>query len=303
MNITKLNQRIDGVVEGVVELIGGLLDLQLLPVNLVLNVVNPLVELGDVHLSVLKAGLSGLVLALQGVDLLNQLLFPLQSLLSGLLELLHVLTHSLELFLNPLQVLLGQFSSLKTPLQLSLLDSELPAQLVKLLLIVMSHLDGGPQVLVQLLDGDFIVHAGALNNLNSLENIVSRLGGEGELGDGVAEGVGRLLVFFLHQHDPTGEGGDISLNFLELLLSFLKRLGGLGQFVIGLIKTDLKALDFLAIVSDVTVGLISACSSLASGILEALDGGIEPIGLSLEALHLLADGVHICAFFFRLTAS
>merc|ERR1719315_272804 len=303
MNITKLNQRIDGVVEGVVELIGGLLDLQLLPVNLVLNVVNPLVELGDVHLSVLKAGLSGLVLALQGVDLLNQLLFPLQSLLSGLLELLHVLTHSLELFLNPLQVLLGQFSSLKTPLQLSLLDSELPAQLVKLLLIVVSHLDGGPQVLVQLLNSDFIVHASALNNLDGLENIISRLGGKGELGDGVAEGVSRLLILLLHQHDPTGESRDISFNFLELLLSFLERLSCLGQFVIGLIKTDLKALNFLAVVPDVAVSLISTGGSLCGGILEALDGGIETVGLPLEALHLLADGVHVSAFVFRLTVT
>merc|ERR1711964_829352 len=66
----------DHVVEGVVQLVGTLLDLQLLPVDLVLDVVDPLVELGDVHLAVLKPGLSGLVLALQVVDLLNQLLLP-----------------------------------------------------------------------------------------------------------------------------------------------------------------------------------------------------------------------------------
>jgi len=61
------------IVEGVVELIRTLLDLQLLPVDLVLDVVNPLVKLGDVHLSVLEPGLGDLVLVLQGEDLLHQL--------------------------------------------------------------------------------------------------------------------------------------------------------------------------------------------------------------------------------------
>merc|ERR1719245_1347899 len=46
------------VIKGVVELIGYLLDLQLLPVDLILNVVNPVVELGDVHLAVLITGFS-----------------------------------------------------------------------------------------------------------------------------------------------------------------------------------------------------------------------------------------------------
>merc|ERR1719228_471160 len=149
------------------------------------------------------------------------------------------------------------------------------------------------RVLVQLLDGDFVVHASALDDFDSLEDIVSRLGGEGELGDGVTEGVGRLLVLLLHQHDPTGEGGDVAFNLLELLLSFLKRLGGLGQLVVCLIKTDLKTLDFLAIVPDITVCLIGPGSSLGSSVLEALDGGVEPVSLALEALHLLADGVHV----------
>merc|ERR1712184_96916 len=83
-----------------------------------------------------------LVLVLQGKDLLNELLLPLQGLLSRLLELLHVLTHSLELILDALQVLLSKLSPLKASLQLRLLDSELPAQLIKLLLVINGHLDG-----------------------------------------------------------------------------------------------------------------------------------------------------------------
>merc|ERR1712223_1455425 len=108
----------------------------------------------DLQLSILKSGLSDLELVLQRQDLLHQLLFSLQGLLSRLLKLLHVLTNSLQFFLNALKVLLSQLSPLKTPLELTLLDSQLSAELIKLLLIVHSHLDGGPQVLVQLLNGD-----------------------------------------------------------------------------------------------------------------------------------------------------
>ena len=43
------------VIEGLSEVIRTLFDLQLLSVDLVLNVVDSLVQLGDVHLSVLKS--------------------------------------------------------------------------------------------------------------------------------------------------------------------------------------------------------------------------------------------------------
>merc|ERR1719378_2016833 len=103
-------------------------------------------------------------------------------------------------------------------------QSRLPPQLIKLLLIVNSHLDGGSKVLVKLFNGDLVVEAGVLNNLDSLEDLVSILGGDGKLGDSVAESVGCLFVLLLHQHDSTGESGNISLNLLVLLVSLLKRL-------------------------------------------------------------------------------
>merc|ERR1712177_62384 len=86
---------------------------------------------------------------------------------------------------------------------------------------------------------------------------------------------------------------NISLNFLELFLSLLQRFRGLGELVVGLVKSDLKRLDFLSVISDVAVGLLSASGGLLGGILEALNGGVETIGLGLQALHLLADGVHV----------
>merc|ERR1719309_1448957 len=234
------------VIEGVIELIRGPLDLQLFSVDLILNVINPLVELGDVHLSVLKSCLCDLVFVLKRKDFLNQFLFSLKSLFSGFLKLLHVLTNCLKFFFDSLQVLLSKFGSLKflfsgslkSSLQLRLLDSELPAEFIELLLIVNGHLDCCSQILVELFKGDFIVHAGAFNNLDSLEDIVSSLGSESKLGDSGAKVVGRFLVFLLHQHDPTSKSCNISLNFLELLISFFKRLTGLGEFVIGLIITD-----------------------------------------------------------------
>ncbi|MFN9944121.1 MAG: hypothetical protein ACK56I_32100, partial [bacterium] len=45
------------VVEGLAQVVGTLFDLELLPVDLVLDVVDPLVQLGDVHLAVLEPAL------------------------------------------------------------------------------------------------------------------------------------------------------------------------------------------------------------------------------------------------------
>merc|ERR1711970_1609512 len=240
--------------------------------------------------------LSDLVLALQVVDLLNQLLLPLKGLLSGGLELLHVLTDSLQFLLDVLQVLLGQLGPLNSPLELSLLHTQLPGELVKLLLVVGGHLDGGPQVLVQLLNGDLVVEASVLNNLDGLHDIVGGLGGEGKLGDGLAQLLGGLLVLLLHEHDPPGEGGDVALDLLELLLSLLEGLGGLGQLVVGLIDADLELLHFLAVVTDVAVSLVGPGGGLPGGLLETSNGVVETIGLALQRLHLLPNGIHVGCF-------
>ncbi len=52
-----------------------------------LNVVDPVVELGDVHLSILITGLSSLEAVHDLVDLVLELLLTLLSLLSGYLKL------------------------------------------------------------------------------------------------------------------------------------------------------------------------------------------------------------------------
>ena len=59
-----------------------------------------------------------------------------------------------------------------------------------------------PEVVVQLLQGDLVVHALGLDHLDLLQDVVGLLGGDGQLGDGVGQGLLRLLGFLLHQHDP-----------------------------------------------------------------------------------------------------
>merc|ERR1712060_643898 len=215
------------VVEGLAQLVGHLLDLQLLAVDLVLDVVNPLVQLGDVHLSVLVPAFSRLELVLNAQDFVFELLFPLNSLLSRQFKLLHVLTNHLKLLLDSLQLALRQFSSLDRSLQLLLLNSQLPAQLVQLLLVVRRHLGRLSQVLVQLLKGDLVVHALTLHNLYFLQNVVGLLGGHGQLGDSVGQGGLSLLGLLLHQHDPPGEGGNVTLHLLVQLVLLLKLFVGL----------------------------------------------------------------------------
>merc|ERR1711899_496196 len=222
-----------------------------------------------------------------------ELLLTLHSLLGGLLQLLHVLTNGLQFILDVLELVLGQLGALDGALQLILLHAQLPAQLVQLLLVVGGHLGGGAQVFVVLLDGDLVVHALGLVDLDFLHDLVGLLGGEGQLGDGVGQVLLRLLGLLLHQHDPTGEGGHVGLDLLEVLLLLLEGLGGLDQLVVGLVEPDLQLLHFLAVVTDVAVSLFGHALVLLGGLLELVDGGVEPIRLPLQALHLLSNGVHV----------
>ena len=83
--------------------------------------------------------------------------------------------------------------------------------------------------------------------------------------------------------------------FMHLVL-LLERLQSLVEFVRGLIKLNLVSMDLLAIVSDVAVGLVSHGIGLLGGILELPDDGVQLVGLILQRLHLLANGVHLdCA--------
>jgi len=270
------------IIKGISKFISNLLNLELLSVDFIFNVVDSLVKLGDVHLTILEPSLSDLVLVLDAQDLLLELLLPLHGLLGGQLELLHVLSDHLELLLNALELALGELGPLNGSLQLLLLDAELPGQLIQLLLIVRGHLGGLPQVLVQLLKGDLVVHALALNNLDLLEDLIGLLGGQGELGDGGGEVDLGLLGFLLHQHDPTAEGSNVGLDLLVHLVLLLVALIGLVQFVKSLIKVNLEAVDFLSIISDVALSLLEDGVGLLGLILKLLDDGVEAIGLVLQ---------------------
>merc|ERR1719500_1028118 len=114
------------VIESVIEFIRHLLDLELLTVDLIFNVINPVIELGDVHLSVFITSLSNLESVHKLVNFVLELLFTFLGLLSGDLKLLHVLTNSFQLLFNIPQFALSQLSALISPLKLILLYAQFP---------------------------------------------------------------------------------------------------------------------------------------------------------------------------------
>ena len=177
----------------------------------------------------------------------------------------------LELLLDALELVLGQLGPLDGPLQLLLLHAQLPAQLVQLLLVVRGHLGRLAQVVVQLLQRHLVVHALGLDDLDLLEDVVGLLGGDGQLGDGVGEGLLGLLGLLLHEHDAAGEGGNVRLHLLQVLLLLLQGLQSLVQLVVRLVELDLEAVHLLAIVTDVTVGLVGHAVRLLGLVLKPDD--------------------------------
>merc|ERR1712165_67137 len=209
------------VVKCVIELIRNLLDLQLLPIDFIFNVINPVVELGNVHLSIFITSFSMLQPLQKLVNLVLQLLFTLSGLLSRDLKLLHVFTNSLQFLLNILKLALSQFSTLSCPLALIFLYSKLPGQFIKLLLIVAGHLGGLSQGLVKLLNLNFIPHCLAFKVFDLFQDAISFLGSQGKLGDSVSKSSVCLLGLFLHQHDTSRQGTDFLFSILESLQFFL----------------------------------------------------------------------------------
>merc|ERR1719347_1787146 len=280
------------VIEGVVELIGDLPDLQLLPVDLILNVVNPVVELGDVHLAVLIASLSLLQPLKELVDLVLQLFLTLGGLLSRDLELLHVLTNGLQFVLDILQLALSQLGALSGPLALVLLDTQLPGQLIQLLLVVTGHLGGFSEGLVSILKLNLIHHGLVLKVLDPLQDAIGLLGSISQLGHCLGESAVSLLGLLFHQHDTPGESSNFLLSGLEILFLLLQGLQGLGQLVVGLVKVALGSLDLLAQVPNVSLMLVVLGIGLLGDGLKVVDGCEKGVSLSLQRLHLLPNGVH-----------
>ena len=76
----------EDIIERVVQLVVDLLDLELFPDDLIFDIVDPVIELGDIHLTIFGPGLGGLQSSHQGSDLILVLFFPLQGLLLTNLE-------------------------------------------------------------------------------------------------------------------------------------------------------------------------------------------------------------------------
>merc|ERR1711946_63585 len=91
----------------------------------------------------------------------------------------------------------------------------------------------------------------------------------------VTDGLYAIIKKF---EDETKESNSI-LDLLVHLVLLLVTLVGLVEFVKSLIKVNLKAVDFLSIISDVALSLLEDGVGLLGLILELLDDGVETIGL------------------------
>merc|ERR1712083_34989 len=280
------------IIECVIELIRHLLDLELFAVDLILNIVNSVVELGDVHLSVFITSLSMLESVHKLVNFVLELLFTLLCFLSRDLKLLHVLTNSFQFLFNIPQFALSQLSALIGPLKLIFLYSQFPGQLIEFLFIITCHFCGFPKVLVCLLNFNLIPHGLVFKIFDLLENTISILGCHGEFGDSFCERRVGLLCFLLHQHDTSGQCTDFLFCVLESLFLLFQSSQGLGQFVIGLIKLHFISLNLLSQITDVSLMLVIFGVGILGVSLVSGNGGQELIGLRFERLHLLSDGIH-----------
>merc|ERR1711976_673512 len=126
------------IIESVIELIRHLLDLELLTVDLIFNIINSVVKIGDVHLSVFITSLS--------------MLESVHKLVNFVLELLFTL--------------LGHLSTLIGPLKLILLYSQFPGQFIEFLFIITGHLGGFSEILVCLFNLNLIPHGLVLKVLD-----------------------------------------------------------------------------------------------------------------------------------------
>merc|ERR1712241_403305 len=194
------------IVKGIVKLIRDFLDLELLTVDLILNVINPEVQFGDVHLSVFIASLSNLESLHKCVDFVLEFLFPFLSFLSRNLKLFHVLTNSFQFLFNISEFTLSQFSSLIGSLQFILLNSQFSGQFIKFLLVVRCPLCGFSQGFV-------------LKVLDLLQDSISLFGGKSKFGDSLCQVAIGFLGLFLHEHDTTAQSTDLLLSIFEVLLS------------------------------------------------------------------------------------
>merc|ERR1711983_719199 len=101
------------VIEGIVKLIRNLLDLELFSVDFIFNIIDSVVQLGNVALTIFITSFSNLESVHKVKNFVLQLFFAFSGFFCGDLELFHVFTNGFELSLDILKFSLGKFSSLK----------------------------------------------------------------------------------------------------------------------------------------------------------------------------------------------
>merc|ERR1712241_1314719 len=143
---------VEHFVESVIKLGGDSIDLHLLSDNFILKVVNSQMKFADVHLGVLRSGLSLLETDVDLLDLLLVFLLPLPRLLLGNLKLFLILANSLELIFDNHDFRLSTFDSFLSTLKFILHHSQGASQVVVLHLIVSSYTPGVSHIFIQFLN-------------------------------------------------------------------------------------------------------------------------------------------------------
>merc|ERR1719397_818995 len=115
---------VEHFIESVVQLTRDSVDLELLSDNLIFQFINSQVELADVHLCVLRPGLSLLESDVDLLDLVLVLLLASPGLFLGYLQLFLVLSNRSQLSLNNLNTSLGILNPLISTLQFILHHGE-----------------------------------------------------------------------------------------------------------------------------------------------------------------------------------
>merc|ERR1712088_1042394 len=263
------------IVKGIVELIRNLFDLKFFSVDFVLNVIDSMVQLGNVALAVLITSFSNLESIHKIENFILQFLFPLGCFLGRDFKLLHVLTNSLKLSLNILKFSFSQFCSFGGSLAFIFLYSKLSGDFIKLLFVVACHFGGFSQVFVSLFKLHFVVHSLVFKVFYLLQDSISLLRHHCQFGNCFSKSSVSFLCFLFHQHHTSAKCTNIFLGVLEFLLLFFIGSQYFGQFVVGFIKLYLVSLDLLAQISNITFMLVVLCVGFLYAVLVFLNRSVQ----------------------------
>merc|ERR1712165_381171 len=280
------------IIKGVIKLVRNLLDLELFSIDLILNIINSVVQFGNIALTILITSFSNFESVHKVKNFVLQFLFSFCCFFSGNFKLFHVFSNGLKFLFNIFEFSFSELSPFSCSFAFIFLYSKLSGDFIKFLFIVACHFGGFSQVFVSLFKFHFVVHGLVFKVFDLLQDSIGVLGHHCKFGNSFSKSSICLLCFFFHQHNTSRKGSNILLSILEFFFLLFKCSQDFGHFVSGFIKVTLIGLDLFAKISDVAFMLIIGFVSILYTVFMFLDGSIESISLCFQRLHLLSDGVH-----------